>query len=556
MKKLLSLLLTVGMLLSVLSACGSQPESSTAPVSSAAPTESPVETAVSAPQDVSTVESSMEAPLEAPSLTPELPLVDTPTTLSLWWGGWNGNEFGCDSPNDVMVSQEAEKRTGIHVDYVYCSRDASTEQGALMYASGDYCDIIAGGQVEYTGGFEKGVEDGIYLNLNDLIDEHAPNYASIRNADEKVYKDTMTDDGNVIAIWEVTNTIQWPWFGLLCRADFLDEVGKDVPVTYDDMHDVLLAFKNELGLTNAYQLGASGYNDMAYLMMAGYDVTPGWYQIDGQVQYGPVSDGFKSYLEMMNTWYSEGLVSQDFVTANMFDNSDILNGQTGVFGGNYTDCTNYSTLLEDPDAHVIGIPEPVVNEGDTVHIGQYNTRAANKWVCISTACADPELALHWVDYFYSEEGALLNSYGVEGETFEFGADGKPMLSELITNNPDGYSFNQSMYRYLDGGPSVRLYDWERELGAVNEDSLACQQAWSHDGAHLFPTKATPTAEESEDLTGIMSDIETYVNTTILQFIRGDKPLSEWDSYVDYIWDSDLQSAIDIKQEILDRYNSR
>lgn len=54
----------------------------------------------------------------------------------------------------------------------------------------------------------------------------------------------------------------------------------------------------------------------------------------------------------------------------------------------------------------------------------------------------------------------------------------------------------------------------------------------------------------------MSDIETYVNTTILQFIRGDKPLSEWDSYVDYIWDSDLQSAIDIKQEILDRYNSR
>ena len=550
-RKSFALFLALALLLGILSGCGGTPDASSkadsAQISETAPAETDAPT--QAPEEPSSEEPTVMA------TSPELPLVDVPTTLSLWWGGWDGTDIQRESPNDVMVSQEAEKRTGISIDYKYCSRDASEEQTALMYAGGDYCDIITGGMSGYTGGFEKAVEDNVYIYLNDLLDENAPNYAALRNEDPAVYKDSMTDDGNVVVIWEVSKTIQWPWQGLLCRADLMEAAGMEMPTTYDDMHELLLAFQDEFGMTSALSIANEGYNDNGNLT-AGYDVTGGWYQKDGKAKYGAVEDDFRDYLEMISTWYSEGLISPDFVTKSIFDNSDILNGQTGIFVGNYTDCTNYATLFADPDARLIGIPEPVPEEGHTVHLGQYNTRASKKYVAISTACEDPGLALRWIDYFYSEEGALLNSYGIEGETFEFDENGKPVLSEFITNSPEGYTFNQAMYRYLDGGPSVRLYDWERELSAVNEDSLACEDVWSHDGAYVYPQQATMTAEEAEALTGIMSDIETYANTMILQFIRGEVSLDEWDSYTAYIRDSGLQEAIDIKQASLDRYNAR
>ena len=47
-----------------------------------------------------------------------------------------------------------------------------------------------------------------------------------------------------------------------------------------------------------------------------------------------------------------------------------------------------------------------------------------------------------MDYLYSDAGVLLANYGVEGETFRY-VDGKPVLTELVTNNPD-YSYNLAL----------------------------------------------------------------------------------------------------------------
>ena len=38
------------------------------------------------------------------------------------------------------------------------------------------------------------------------------------------------------------------FIGLVIRTDYLEQVGMDVPVTYDDWYNVLKAFKEKLGL--------------------------------------------------------------------------------------------------------------------------------------------------------------------------------------------------------------------------------------------------------------------------------------------------------------------
>jgi putative aldouronate transport system substrate-binding protein len=42
--------------------------------------------------------------------------------------------------------------------------------------------------------------------------------------------------------------------------------------------------------------------------------------------------------------------------------------------------------------------------------------------CITDKCEYPEAMLRWVDYWYTEEGQIMMWNGIEGETFEIGAD--------------------------------------------------------------------------------------------------------------------------------------
>lgn len=136
------------------------------------------------------------------------------------------------------------------------------------------------------------------------------------------------------------------------------------------------------------------------------------------------------------------------------------------------------------------------------------------------------------------------------------AEGNIEFTDLITDNPDGLSFQMACWHYIDGGPGVRSYVWERELMVVSDDCKACEDAWSHDGAYMISDLVTPTAEESERQSGIMGDVETYVKEMTLKYITGQESLDNWDEYCDYIWGLGLQDAVDIEQDVLDRYNAR
>lgn len=93
---------------------------------------------------------------------------------------------------------------------------------------------------------------------------------------------------------------------------------------------MLQGFKNDLGLAEPFILDTSGLLDM---LTAGYGVNSSWYQIDGQVYYAPVQEGFREYLTMVNQWYAEGLIHQDFMNNTVSDErlNKIYNGTCGAY---------------------------------------------------------------------------------------------------------------------------------------------------------------------------------------------------------------------------------
>ena len=67
---------------------------------------------------------------------------------------------------------------------------------------------------------------------------------------------------------------------------------------------------------------------------------------------------------------------------------------------------------------------------------------------------------------------------------------------------------------------------------------------------------TLTAEESEEYSRIMSDVETRINESIPKFITGELSMDTWDAFVEELIAMGLPEAQQIEQAAFDRFMAR
>ncbi len=72
----------------------------------------------------------------------------------------------------------------------------------------------------------------------------------------------------------------------------------------------------------------------------------------------------------------------------------------------------------------------------------------------------------------------------------------------------------------------------------------------------MPDHLSLTSEETEELAGIMTDINTYRDEMTLRFIVGDEPIANFDTFVRTIEGMGLARAAEIQNAALDRYLAR
>ena len=98
--------------------------------------------------------------------------------------------------------------------------------------------------------------------------------------------------------------------------------------------------------------------------------------------------------------------------------------------------------------------------------------------------------------------------------------------------------------------------WQSYQGLPNEGALEAYNVWNRDSNDYVIPQITRTAEEGERYSSVYSDIQTFANESIPQFIMGTKPLSEFDAFVAQIRSMGIDEVIQIQQTALDRYNNR
>lgn len=565
--RLFALLLALCMLLSLLAGCGGDnnstaPEAAASSASEAAP-ETPAE--AERPEASAEDEAAVSEVEEIAIPEPEpfaLPITEEETTLTLWM---RTEPFTIAYPEITMDNatfyKEMAERTNVNVEITGVIAFQATENFNLMVASGEYCDMIGRFATFYTAGLDAGIDNGVIVDMGEFLEDYMPNYNYALQTNDIFRRDCTTAEGRVGAANSLYEISEGEQIGPVIRQDWLDELGLDMPVTYDEYYEVLKAFQNA-GHDGALALRWDGVNSGNYLAAgfgaAGFyddtEVAVPFLNIDGTVVFGAMEDGYREYLQLMADWYAEGLIYQDFYS---LDTStypqNLSNGTFGISVIDRGQFTSTQLALEaiDPKADLVGLKDARKDADEVLHI-QYLDQTVSDGYSISTSCENVEVAAKYLDYLYTEEGSILAGYGVEGEGLTYDAEGNPQFSDLVLHN-DTYPCTPAMVLYATYG-CPGIFDGSRYFGAYDERTMNAIELWGEDEQDwLYPKNASLTVDESDEYASILSEVRTHVQEMTLKYITGAESLDTWDTYVQDLIDMGIEDAIAIKQTALDRY---
>ena len=503
------------------------------------------------------------------------PIVDERITLSVWMpiAGAMGEIADL---NDTEFWQWYEELTNIRIDWIMPPAGTESDAFNLLFAAGDMPDILRTnplGTQRYRGGEDRAIEDGWFINMADWM-QYAPNYWSwiAHEAESGFQRAVFSDLGNIAGFWAIwipmyDNEVM-PEYGMAIRQDFLDLVGMDIPTTFDEWEEVLIAFRDQLGIEAPLYTSRYGTFGRRGDFMAGFQTAPWFYQIDGVVRFGPLDDGFRDYLALKNRWYDMGLLDRDFPTRQSTgitaDNDMILNDRIGAHMDWATRMSATYVARGNPneDLFLVAAPQPMLTPNGPFPNYRAITgpdQMTGVVFLISAASNYIEQAVRWVDGQYARDVYLNANFGLEhqeGRVWHHTPDGRRIGDyEFRFNNPDGLSPASVIVQYWSREPAVRVESAQYEQSP--ENNRLSYRVWGTFGADwVMPERITLTPEEASRFNALFSDIETYVQEHNVRFITGSVSLDTYDSYRDTLRSMGIEELIAIQQAGLDRYLAR
>lgn len=479
--------------------------------------------------------------------------------------GFAAKFFASQDWNKLMLWEEYEKLTNVEVNWKTTQIEGLVEKRNLMLASGDYPELFFASAFPKTDLIKYG-QQGVFLPLNDYIDEYAPNFKKILEDYPSVKEGVTMADGNIYGFptfydpnFEALRGMT-PWI----KQDWLEKLGLKEPETPEELYEVLKAFKEQdpNGNGKADELGWGG----GYGIVEFVDYLRGTYGLNKQgamnknldfkegteeFRFVPSTDEYKELLTFLNKLYTEGLINKDvFTTQPQEFSAEASKGNFGLL--NEVDPAELLKL----DGYV-GVP---VLEGPTGERA-YNTVSnglGNLGMFVLTDKAkNPEAMVRWMDYFYGEEGSKMFFMGFEDVTYEEDKDGNFKYLDTITDNPNGLNMDQAISEYLTwpGGyypGMVRQKFFQgaegKENSAVNAEKV---RPYRIKDDNILPG-LNYTLDETDKVSAIMTDVQTYIDEMTAGFITGKQDFSKWDDYKETLEKMGIQEYLEVAQGAYDR----
>ena len=461
-----------------------------------------------------------------------------------------------------------------------------------------------------------GVDQGLLLDFNPYIDNGTmPNAAKLREEMPALFETMVAPDGGLYALPYYRGYVYANNTGafsanerLFVNTRWLEAVGKEMPTTVDELLDVLRAFKEKdpdgLGdkLVPAIDLG----NKLKEAIWNGLGFYGGGTQQWGtdfairnnELVLPAYTEEAKYFIEIMKTMYDEGLISPDYFTLDSdANNALITEGVCGV-AGNYT-----MQAMQDcyQDWDVIGPLTSKVNDRRAATVNL--PTSFGSFASVDTKY--PELVAQICDWFYSDEGAVLYQMGpmegseaqalvpgsrgwyIKDTVDENGETSSIVVNELtdsdsplydatytLTNGNTGFYYIGGKYDLFKVYPFVMAgredpAQYYEATDVINGDKVKLliedTSIWQDDNwdRHWRVTQTNAyrdyltfirlpgvmlSPEQTERANYLRTGIQDYINSQTANFIAGRRSLDEFDQYLEELRGLNIEEYINIYKE--------
>lgn len=376
---------------------------------------------------------------------------------------------------------------------------------------------------------------GAFVNLLDYSDKLPNMLAAYEKYAKEVESLYSTETG---AMYGAFRIYDFPYAneGTLIREDIVEKVGYKVEdiKTVEDLTEVLYAMKaaypdstpmqGEWGLSYALNTGLRGNNTGLGIF---YDLTKGEYI------YGGISEETREVIEWYAQLVKDGIFNPNVDQSGEDFRANLLNSKSFVtyYYGNECAGLNTAGRQSDPDFSMTAMRMPTWDDDGITPLSSWSVHKSHAWLIPSNS-KNIDKMIEYIDFMYSEEGSILTTWGIEGETYYVGEDGAKYYMEPIATSYNTGTVSKIEYGLGWSTELVRWFPADAYAGGLDPESkkaLECTRADSLP-SYNWPSLVW-TDEQKEARTNIKTPLDTYATENLAKFMIGERDLSEWDAYV-------------------------
>lgn len=500
----------------------------------------------------------------------EFPVVEEPVTLSVfavknsYISDFETNEF----------TKWYEEKTNVHIDWTVASGDAQ-QSFNLMIASGEYPDLIMGMGLSREQ-VSSLISQGIVTDIKQYVDAYGINIKKMFEEDPTT-ADYVTFDGGIYGLPHVDNGYGGKYRNMMWVYEpWIEKLGIEKPTTTDEFYEMLKAFKekdpNGNGKADEVPLVSRGvkydWGIEAYLMSAFIpdDGISRCYVEDGKVKFIGVQPEYREGLRYIKKLYDEGLLYKDSFILDRTQIMALGENETPIVGaapGQYPGMFCLSNGSSDRYFDYSAIAPLEGPDGVRATVGRSSGVMGTNFI-VTSECKYPDVAVRWIDWFYSREGRLKSQS--DGTTIErdakegeLGFDGKQALW-AIERNPEA---EDNKYSGMTQNRSWKLFGafystLEESIKTNDSLSLIDRDGKWYRAYETYNDYAVDTYKDYRILDECLNDfadgqkIIEEMEVSLAKFVVGDLSIdNDWDSYVEKLNKLGLENYLEIRQKSYD-----
>jgi putative aldouronate transport system substrate-binding protein len=356
----------------------------------------------------------------------------------------------------------------------------------------------------------------------------------------------------------------WPDYTLVVRTDIFKKAGIAIPTTWDGLKTALTQLKADypgsIPFSDRFMGGATlNIASTAY----GTSMGAGTFHMgDGTMfskatnkfVYAAAQPQYEQLLAYLNSLVKGGLMDpESFTQTDDQAQAKFTSGKSFVISANAQNVVDYQKAMDQSlGKGKYSISKITVPSGPAGNVIT-GSRLENGVMISSAALKSPNFVamMQFIDWlYYSDAGQEFAKWGVQGTTYTKSAAGVRTLEpgvNFLGLNPAGakdlrkdFGFSGGVFAY---GGSTNLLQ-----SVMSPAELVFQKAMATKTAQALPPPAPLSETDMAQATLVETPLQDYVDQNTLQFILGQRPLSQFGAFVTELQGKGMNTYLAMKNK--------